>query len=204
MSITNKTIVQYLISKKISDYDYQNCTDEETTGDLDVGVDMWDSALICAGGDFTEAARKYKINCSTLWSNFNTALYAASASDFASSAAIKAYFRTAYQADYTQTGSPDDYTFTETYNIIFNAIVSCWLYELYSRIEAEKVAEDKKKKCQKLLYDVVGKAAISPTMSDPLDETNQGAMNVSSGAAIYQGDLSTDFLDGFGDGFDNF
>ena len=203
MSVTVGNIVDYLIGVKIRDYDYTNCTGEDASDTTHpIGEDSYNSSLINSSGDFMDAARKYQVSCATLWNNFRTALFGMNTSDLDDYTSLQSYFYDKWLVDYPLIDYPDASTFQETYNVIFQAITNCWLYELYSRVESEGVAIDKRKMCQKLLYDIVGRAAISPTISDPLDAEDSN--KISSGASISQGDMSEDFLSGFADDFEDF
>ena len=195
--------VKLFVGSRIQEENYEAVTgDDVSEDDYSNGVELFEVALISCGGDMTEAAREYDSNYSTMWNNFNTALDAvSSASDLAT---IRSELKTAWENDYPEDDYPNASKLKEIYVILFTAVSFCWLYQIYSRTEDEKTAEDKKEMCKKLMYDVCGKAAISPTISDSLDHNSSGANQHSHGSAIVQGNMSTDLLDGFTDGYDGF
>lgn len=206
MTVDAANFVNFFIPLKINSDEYENITSESSTYssfdsgvEFPIGCDAFHSALINAGGDMTEAARKEKVSVAALWINFKSALFGMATTDLENGATLRSYFESAWTSDYPVADYPDSYNFTETYNVIFQAIANCWLYHIYSRIEAEKTAEDKKANCKKLLYDIIGRAAISPILSDPLQPDSAGANKTSVGGCIVNGDMSTDLLDGFMD-----
>jgi hypothetical protein len=121
--------------------------------------------------------------------------------DLATYTATRTYFIGAFESDYPTTDDEDFAKLKEIYAIIYQAVIYRWLYELYARVESEKHAEDKKEACIKLIYDVVGKAAISPTLSNELDNNSSAGNNVSAAAAVEVGDQSSAILTGFFDFF---
>lgn len=204
MTVTPEQIVEYLVATKIRRYDYINATDEDPNdGVFVIGGDMFITALVNCGGDFNEAASTYNKDMSTLWNNFYTALFAMTTTDLATYTATRTYFIGAFESDYPTTDDEDFAKQKEIYAIIYQAVVFCWLYELYARVESEKHAEDKKEACRKLIYDVVGKAAISPTLSNELDNNSSAGNNVSAAAAVQVGDQSSAILTGFFDFFED-
>lgn len=204
MTVTPELIVEYLVKNTIRRYDYINATDEDPNNGIFVqGGNMFMTALTVCSGDFNEAASTYNKDMSTLWNNFHDALFAMVEADLASYSTIRSYFIAAFESDYPSTANEDFAKQREIYNLIYQAIVFCWLYELYARVESEKHAEDKKESCKKLLYDVVGKAAISPTLSNELDNNSSAGNNVSAAAAVEVGDQSTTILTGFFDFFED-
>lgn len=202
MAISAETIVEYLVKTKIRRFDYINATGEDPSdGSFPIGGDMYYTAFTNCSGDFNEAAREYDRDMSTLWNNFGTALFNISEAALASYELTRNYFTAAFETDYPSTADEDFAKQREIYNILWQAIIFCWLYELYARIESEKQAEDKKEACKKLLYDVIGKAAISPTLSNELDNNASAGNNISAAAAVEVGDQSSAILTGFLDFF---
>jgi len=204
MTVYAADFVNFFIPLKINSDEYENIASESSVYssfssgvEFPIGSDAFHSALINAGGDMTEAARKYKVSVAALWINFKTALFGMTTTELTNGATLRSYFEAAWSADYPVADYPDSFNFTETYNVIFQAIANCWLYHIYSRIEAEKTAADKKNNCKKLLYDIIGRAAISPILSDPLQPDSDAANKTSVGGCIVLGDLSSDLLDGF-------
>jgi hypothetical protein len=204
MTVTPDKIVEYLVTTKLRRYDYINATDEDPNdGVFAIGGDLFITALINCGGDFNEAASTYNKDMSTLWNNFYTALFAMAESDLATYTATRSYLITAFESDYPTTDDEDFAKQKEIYALIYQAIIMRWLYELYARVESEKHAEDKKEDSRKLIYDVVGKAAISPTLSNELDNNSSAGNNVSAAAAVELGDQSSAILTGFFDFFED-
>jgi hypothetical protein len=209
MTVNAADFVNFFIPLKIISDEYEHITGESSVYssydsgyEYPVGADAFHSAIVNAGGDMMEASRKQDVSVAALWANFKTAMFAMTSSDLANGSALRAYFESAWSSDYPEADYPDTYNFSDTYNVIFQAITNCWLYHLYSRIEAEKKAEDKAKNCRKLLYDIIGRAAISPTLSDPLQPDTDAANNHTSvGGYIVQGDMLSATLTGFFDGF---
>lgn len=201
---TPELIVEYLVKTKLRRFDYINLTDEDPNdGIFTVGADVFMTALTVCSGDFTEAAREYNKDMAELWNNFHDALFAITEPTLASFTLIRAYFISAFQTDYPSTDDEDFSKLKEIYNNIYQAVVFRWIYEMYARGESEKHAEDKKESSIKMLYDVVGKAAISPTLSNELDNNSSAGNNVSAAAAVEVGDQSTTILTGFFDFFED-
>lgn len=202
MTVTADLIVEYLVKTKIRRFDYINATGEDPNdGSFPIGADMFHTALVNCSGDFNEAAREYDRTMQTLWNNFTTALFAMAEADLLTYATTRTYFIAAFEADYPSITDANLHAQRELYSLIYQAIIFCWLYELYARVESEKQAEDKKEACKKLLYDVVGKAAISPTLSEPIDGTSAAGNTISAAAAVYVGDQSSAILTGYFDFF---
>jgi len=200
MTVTPELIVEYLVKTKIRRYDYTNATGEDPVDEsFPIGADVFMTALVNCSGDFTEAATEYKKDMSTLWNNFSDALFAMAEANLADYTATRTYFIAAFEADYPSTDDEDFAKLKEIYNLIYQAVVFGWLYQLYARAESEKQAEDKKDASIKLIYDVVGKAAISPTLATDLGK--EQASNSSSAAACELGDQSSAILTGFFDFF---
>lgn len=204
MTVTPEKIVEYLVKTKIRRLDYINLTDEDPNDKIfSVGADVFMMALTNCSGDFHEAAREYNTDLSTLWNNFTDALFEMSESNLLTYAATRTYFINAFENDYDSTTYPEFSKLRDSYFICYQAVIECWLYGLYSRVESEKRAEDKKENCKKLLYDLVGKAAISPIASQDLDNSANAGNNVSYGVSVQTGDQSSAILTGFFDFYDD-
>ena len=186
--------VTYIEENELDSYDLQDLTGEGAEDyTKPFSENLFMKAVIKASSDFINA-RNQNVTFNTLWEKFEAHLWNMTTSNLDDLKAVNDYFKAKYKVDY-----PDTPQLCYIYSVLFECIIAMFVYRAYQRVESEEIAKDKLITYKQMMYDIIGKAALTPDVADPLEFNTQAANNTSGTGAIEQGDFSTTFLNEFSD-----